>query len=228
MDSESTVKIVIFFKRKRGMSVEGFQRHWRTNHASIVVKLPGLKRYKQSHVLASAYRDGEPLYDAVAESYFESTQAMRDLARTPAYAAVLADEPNFIDGPTMKSIITDEIVLKDAPLSVGSIKSIDFLRRREGMSVDQFQEYWRETHGPMRRASSAMRRYVQSHTRRTGYNDGRTPAYDGVSMAWFDSADALQAAAAAPASAAIEADLDNFVTCDRTPSLLTTELIILA
>ena len=85
------VKMVIFFKRKPGMSVEDFQKHWRTTHADIIVKLPGIKRYIQSHVLAASYRKGEPAYDGVAESYFETTQAMKELAKTPAYAAVLAD-----------------------------------------------------------------------------------------------------------------------------------------
>ena len=62
------IKIVIFFKRKSGMSVEDFQQHWRTTHADIIVKLPGIRRYKQSHVIASAYRKGEPVYDTTYEN----------------------------------------------------------------------------------------------------------------------------------------------------------------
>lgn len=224
MGSESAIKIVIFFKRKPGMSVEDFQSHWRTTHAKLIVALAGIKGYRQSHVLASAYCGGEPIYDAVAESCFENTQAMRDLARTPAYAAVLADEPNFIDLATMKSVITEERVLKDAPLSQGTVKRIDFLRRKEGMSVDQFQTYWLETHGPLCRDATAMRRYVQSHTRRAGYDGGRTPAYDGVSMAWFDSVDALQAAAATPEFVRLRSDRENFVARDHSPFLLAKEL----
>jgi uncharacterized protein (TIGR02118 family) len=221
------VKIVIFFKRKPGMSVEAFQKHWRTTHADLIVRLPGIKRYKQSHVLASAYRKGEPVYDAVAESYFESTQAMKELSKTPAYAAVLADESNFIDRPSMNSIITDEYVLKDAPLPDGAVKSIDFVNRKAGLSVDDFQNYWRETHGPLCQAAAAMRRYVQNHTRRAIYDSGRTPPYDGVAMAWFDSMDALRAAAPTPEFARLRADVENFIARDRSPSLLTTELVIL-
>ncbi len=221
------IKIVIFFKRKPGMSVEEFQRRWRTNHADLVVRLPGIRRYKQSHVLASAYRKREPVYDAVAESYFENTQAMKDLSKTPAYAAVLADEPNFIDLSTMKSIITDEYVLKDAPPPEGAVKSIDMLNRKDGMSVDAFQKYWRETHGPLCQPATAMRRYVQSHTRRAIYDSGKTPPYDGVAMAWFDSMDAMRAVAPAPEFSRLRDDVDNFVARDRSPSLLTTELVIL-
>ena len=221
------VKIVIFFKRKPGMSVEDFQQHWRTTHAEIIVKLPGIKRYVQSHVLASAYRKGEPAYDAVAESYFESTQAMKDLAKTPHYAAVLEDEPNFIDRPSMGSIITDEYVVKDAVPPKDALKTIDLVNRKAGMSVDDFQRYWRETHGPLCEAAPAMRRYVQNHTRRAIYDSGRTPPYDGAAMAWFDSMDALRAAAPTPEFARLRADVENFIARERSPSLLTTEHVFL-
>jgi uncharacterized protein (TIGR02118 family) len=221
------VKIVIFFKRRPGMSVEDFQKHWRTTHADIIVKLPGIKRYIQSHVLASAYRKGEPAYDGVAESYFESTQAIKDLAKTPFYEAVLADEPNFIDRPSMGSIITEEYVVKDADPPKDALKTIDLVNRKAGMPVDDFQRYWRETHGPLCQAAAAMRRYVQNHTRRAIYDSGRTPLYDGVAMAWFDSMEALRAAAPTPEFARLRADVENFIARDRSPSLLMTELIIL-
>ncbi len=46
------VKVVTFLKRKAGMSVEDFQRYWRTRHPQVVVRLPGVRRYVQSHTLA--------------------------------------------------------------------------------------------------------------------------------------------------------------------------------
>jgi len=89
------VRMVICFKRRPGMTVEAFQTHWRTVHAGLIARLPGLRGYVQNHVLPSSYRKSEPAYDAVAESSFDDTQAMKALAGSPAYAAVLADEPNF-------------------------------------------------------------------------------------------------------------------------------------
>jgi uncharacterized protein (TIGR02118 family) len=221
------VKIVIFFKRRPGMSVEDFQRHWRTTHADIILKLPGIRRYVQSHVLPSSYKKGEPAYDAVAESYFESTQVMKELARTPFYAAVLADEPNFIDRASMGSIITDEYVVKDVAPPRDALKTIDLVNRKAGMAVDEFQNYWRETHGPLCQAATAMRRYVQNHTRRAIYDSGRTPPFDGAAMAWFDSMDALRAAAATPEFARLRADVENFIDRARSPSLLTAEHVFL-
>lgn len=221
------VKIVIFFKRKSGMSVEDFQNHWRTTHADIIVRLPGIRRYVQSHVLASAYRKSEPVYDAVAESYFDDTQAMKALAKMPEYAAVLADEPNFIDRASMASIITDEYVIKDRQAPENAVKSIDFVNRRQGMSVEDFQNYWKDVHGPLCKAASAMRRYVQNHTRRSIYDSGRTPPFDGVAMAWFDDMQALRDAAPTPEFANLRADVAHFVDQDRSPFVLTQEHVIL-
>ena len=41
------------------------------------------------------------------------------------------------------------------------------LRRKHGMSVEEFQRYWRNTHAPLvaaRAETLGIRRYVQAHT----------------------------------------------------------------
>ncbi|TAK86359.1 MAG: EthD family reductase [Betaproteobacteria bacterium] len=221
------VKIVIFFKRKPGMSVEAFQEHWRSIHAGIISRLPGIRRYVQNATLASGYRKGEPAFDAVAESSFDDTQAMKALARTPEYARVLADEPNFIDAASMGSIITDEHVIKDAPAPREGVKSIDFVTHRADLPVKEFFHYWRDVHGPLCRALPEVRRYVQSHTRPSIYESGRVPAYDGVAMSWYDSTQALKEAAGTPGFAALRADVEKFVDRSRSPFVLTTERVVL-
>ncbi len=221
------VKIVIFFKRKPGMTVEAFQEHWRTIHADIICKLPGIRRYVQNATLPSGYRKGEPVFDAVAESYFDDTQAMKALAHAPEYAKVLADEPNFIDRASMASIITDEHVIKDAPAPREGVKSIDFVTHRAGMPIAEFFRYWREEHAPLMNALPAVRRYVQSHTRSSIYESGRTPAYDGAAMSWYDSTQALKDAAGTPGFAALRADVEKFVDRARSPFVLTTERVVL-
>ena len=222
------VKIVIFFKRKAGMPVEAFQQHWRTVHAGIITRLPGIRRYVQSHVLLTSYRTSEPAYDAVAESTFDDTQAMKSLVGTAAYAEVLADEPNFIDRSTMQSIITDEHVIKDHAAPADGLKSITLMTRKAGMPIDAFFTYWHDIHGPLCAGVPAMRRYVQNPTRRSIYDSGRTPAFDGAAMTWFDSLDALRAAAPTPGFARLREDVEQFVAQDKSPSLLTQEHVIVA
>lgn len=72
-----------------------------------------------------------------------------------------------------------------------------------------------------------MRRYVQNHTRLSIYASGRTPAYDGVAMAWFDNMDALRAAAPTPEFERLRADVENFIARDKSPFVLTQEHVIL-
>jgi uncharacterized protein (TIGR02118 family) len=222
------IKVIYFFKRRPGMSVEDFQAHWRTTHADIIVALPGIRRYVQNHVLPSAYRKGEPAFDGVAESWFDDTQTLKALAAAPQYAAVLADEPKFIDGATMGSIITEEHVIKDGPAPAGGIKTVDLVTHKPDMPLEAFFKYWREDHGALGAAAPAVRRYVQSHTRRSIYASGRTPAYDGAAMMWFDDMNALRAAAATPEFERLRADVANFIARGKSPAVLAAEHVVLA
>ncbi|MFQ5898504.1 MAG: EthD domain-containing protein [Candidatus Methylomirabilia bacterium] len=220
------VKTVAFFKRQPGMSVDAFVTYWRTTHAEIVAKLPGIIRYVQSHTLPSAYRKGEPVYDGIAELWFDDTQVMRALAQTPEYAAVRTDEGNFIDPSTMGSIITEEHVIKAGPVPPGGVKNIAFITHNPGMSIDAFQQYWRDVHGPLGASIPVVRRYVQSHTRRAIYDSGRIPAYDGVALTWFDDTQAMRVSAATPEYARVRADEVNFLAPGNPPFIITTEHVI--
>jgi uncharacterized protein (TIGR02118 family) len=221
------VKMVAFFKRKTGMSVEAFQSYWRTTHAGIVLKMPGIRRYVQSHTLLSGYRKGEPAYDGVAEVWFDDTKVMRALAQAQEYAAVRADEPNFIDVSTMGSIITEEHIIKDGPIPRNGVKNIEFAAHKPGMPIDEFQRYWREVHGPLGASIPMVRRYVQSHTRRSIYDSGKTPVYDGVAITWFDDTRAMRESATTPEYARVRADEINFGAPGRPPFIITKEHLIM-
>ena len=77
------------------------------------------------------------------------------------------------------------------------------LRRKAGMSRAEFQQYWREVHGPLvARHATTLRihRYIQLHTLEDPINDalaaargGMEPAYDGVAELWWESPEDLLA-----------------------------------
>lgn len=220
------VKAVSFFKRKAGMPVEEFQAYWRANHPEVVVRLPGLRRYVQSHTRLAGYKKGEPIYDGIAEVWFEDTKAMRALRGTPELEVVEADEAVFIDRSTMRMIVTEEHVIKDGEAPPGGVKSIEFVTRKPGLEVDKFQRYWREVHGPIAAQIPMVRRYVQSHTRPSAYERGRTPAYDGVATTWFDDTQAMRASAATPQYASVRADEPNFLAPGDPSFIITKEHVI--
>jgi uncharacterized protein (TIGR02118 family) len=103
------IKSIVFFKRKPGMDVEEFRRYWRDEHPKVVTKLPGIRRYVQSHPTMSAYEQGrEPVYDGVAEVWFDDWDALRASGRAPEMQAVLADEANFMDPASRRLLVTEE------------------------------------------------------------------------------------------------------------------------
>ena len=222
------VKVITFIKRKPGMSVPDFQRYWREQHPAVVTRLPGVRRYVQSHTLPSLYGTAEPVYDGIAEVWAEDTDALRAMNRSPDYAAVQADEALFIDRTTMGIVITEDHLVKDEPVPAHAVKSAVFLNRKPGLSIDEFQHHWREVHAPMAALLPGLRRYVQSQTRRSAYAGGRAPAYDGVALAWFDSAEAARRAAASSEYARVVADTALFLSPGAAPAILTTEHVIVA
>jgi uncharacterized protein (TIGR02118 family) len=222
------VKALSFFKRRAGMPVEEFQAYWRARHPDVVTKLPGVRRYVQSHTRTAVYQDGEPVYDGIAEVWFQNTAAMHALRGTPELEAVQADEARFIDRSTMGLIIADDHVIKDDPTPAGAAKGVGFARRKSGMSVEAFQSHWRQVHGPLGASVPGLRRYVQSHTRLSAYDRGRDPAWDGVALIWFDDAAALRAATSSPEWAQVRADESNFVASGSGAFIVTTEHVIVA
>ena len=220
------IKAVTYLKRRPGMPVDEFQTYWREQHPAVVKKLPGLRKYIQSHTRLGAYEKGEPAYDGIAEVWFDDTKALRAIQGTPEMAAVQADEVKFIDRATMGLIITDDYVIKDGPTKPGMAKGIGFVKRKPGMKVEDFQKHWREIHGPLGLTVPNLRRYAQSHTRLAAYKDGREPQWDGVSLIWFDDSNALRAAMKSPEFKRAQTDDPNFIAPGPVPFIITTEHLI--
>ena len=80
------------------------------------------------------------------------------------------------------------------------IKLVFCLRRKDGLSREEFQTYWRETHAPLVASVAEtlnIRRYVQVHTADTPMNAAIRASrqgpeeYDGVAELWWDSVESL-------------------------------------
>ena len=116
------------------------------------------------------------------------------------------------------------------------IKLTFCLRRREGLSLEEFQRYWRERHAPLvaeRAETLGVRRYVQCHTADLdgvhralrARNDGAPEPFDGVAELWFDDLDTFLADADDVREAAAEllADEREFIDLARSPMWLSEE-----
>jgi uncharacterized protein (TIGR02118 family) len=222
------VKAVFFLKRKPGMGLDEFGSYWRTRHAELVRKLPGLRRYVQCHTIRSGYIKGEPVYDGVAELWYDDLEAIRRLEGTPEATAAAADGAAFLDTSKGGSILTEERVKKDGAVNAQMMHLVEFVTRKPGMDVASFSRHWSETHGPLVVKIPQIRRYVQSPTRPGGYADRRQPLYDGVAEVWFDSTDAMRESAKTPEYRAVREDEPNFINVSRAvPFIITQDFVVL-
>lgn len=83
------------------------------------------------------------------------------------------------------------------------IKLTFCLKRLPNLTLEQFQSYWLEKHGPLVRSHQEtlrIKRYVQLHSSFHPMNDafregrGGPEGYDGVAELWWDSLEDIQAA----------------------------------
>lgn len=104
------------------------------------------------------------------------------------------------------------------------------LRRKPGMSRQDFQQYWKDVHGPLVAQHSTrlgIHRYVQLHTLDDPINEalsqargGAEPEYDGVAELWWKSPEDLAAFSTPDGQAAaleLLEDEKNFIDLPNSP-----------
>ncbi len=115
------------------------------------------------------------------------------------------------------------------------------LRRKPGLSLAEFQDYWLNKHGPLvRRLQPAlgMARYVQVHRRDDELGLGMAKVrgapepYDGVAELWWESEDAFHAsgrtAEGREAGRLLLEDEARFIDLAHSPLWLNREQVIYA
>ena len=104
--------------------------------------------------------------------------------------------------------------------SLEMIKTLVFVRRKPGMTFDDFARYWVESHGPIAAKLPGLRRLVTNLVRPELQR--HEPPWDGLSCAWFESADAVRSVVSTPEFRAMIDDEENFVdTSERSPMIVT-------
>ena len=68
----SMAKLLVLSKRKEGLPLDRFRTYCLDTHAAKVMKLPGLRRYRQGHVRDGAYAVAEATLDCVEQLWFDS------------------------------------------------------------------------------------------------------------------------------------------------------------
>jgi len=119
------------------------------------------------------------------------------------------------------------------------IKLVFCARRREGMSREEFQEYWLNHHGPLfQKFAETYRavRYVQSHTIDSPLNEilktsrGLMDEYDGVGEIWWQSEKDFMEAISSPEGQELRKvfieDEGRFVNLAQSSAFFTVEHVL--
>jgi uncharacterized protein (TIGR02118 family) len=104
------------------------------------------------------------------------------------------------------------------------IKIVFAARRRQGISLQEFADYWTDVHANLARRIPGVQRYVINVTQPRGSEEG--PAFDGVAEIAYATKDDLKAAAASPEAAAVLADEANLFDLASCVRLLVREHVI--
>jgi uncharacterized protein (TIGR02118 family) len=139
------------------------------------------------------------------------------------------------------AVVTKRAVSVERAKGKLMIKMVFTLRRREDMTREEFQRYWREQHAPLvkRHADTLrIRRYVQVHASDTdldaaiaGPRGSEPRFYDGAAELWWDSLEDLVAAFTSEAGQAageeLLADERRFIDLPRSPLWLGEENVVI-
>jgi uncharacterized protein (TIGR02118 family) len=114
------------------------------------------------------------------------------------------------------------------------IKVSVILKRKSGMSPEEFHRYWHEVHGPLLLKQSALmrhvRKYVQCHSIAGAFAempDVVSAQFDGIAELWGDNVDDVKRGLVEPAYVnVIRPDEEKFLDLPNCVFMVTEEIIM--
>ena len=94
------IRRVSILTRKPESAQEEFIDRWENVHGSLALKVPGIRRYVQSHIVDEHYRDNigskDDQVDGIAELWYDSQKDLKVSSATPVAKALYADGAKII------------------------------------------------------------------------------------------------------------------------------------
>ncbi|PSB03204.1 EthD domain-containing protein [Merismopedia glauca] len=218
---------LIFAHPKPGMSEKDFQDYWVNVHAvNYASKIPQIKGYLIDTRIPVEPEPADPLFSGVAEIWLNNETEQLASLQTPEFLqGARLDEPKW--AAFWRTVVLDtdsHILLEGEPQKKDSnmVKIFAMVKRKEGMSLEDFRKYSLDIHAAKDLKLPGLRRYVQCHVRDSYYSIGEA-ILDCVSILWFDSVQAIEEMKLSPEYQESTADLENFIEMKYAHSFLANE-----
>lgn len=108
------IRRVSLLSRKPELTHEEFVDHWENVHGPLALKVPGIRRYVQSHIIDEHFRDDIPgqvdEVDGIAELWYDSMEDLKRSSATPEAKALYADGALII-GKIRTFIIEEKTII---------------------------------------------------------------------------------------------------------------------
>ena len=189
------IKSISFLARKPGLSREDFVRHWLDVHVPMCHAVPGLRGYAVSTIVEQQSRPDVSVlpmgeFDGVAQVWFDSLEARAAAGASAEGKRWHADGGTIIGG--IRMFVTKEYAVVPLSANRPRYKTLSVIKRRDGLTSEQFHHEWRDIHAPMAQAVPELRGFTLSEVVEEQFRADIAPfkldgPVDGFTESWWDS-----------------------------------------
>ena len=188
-------RLMIFLKRRPDLQRPAFFDWWLNQHAPLVIKIPGLRRYHIS--LVAVPQDGA--FDGVAELWFDDAEALATGFAGEAGKIARADGAEHTT--RIERLHVEEFPFVDTGTRP-RFKLVAALKRRTDLDRAAFKTWWLEQHAPLVVAFPELARY-QVNLVPAGEEEGFA---DGVAEVCFNDLETLLRVISSPQVKTVQQD----------------------
>jgi uncharacterized protein (TIGR02118 family) len=105
------VKGMFMIKRKPGLTLADFRKHWLEVHAPIALAEMNLRRYVQCHTIDSVYNFCEPQWDGITHLWFDDAATAGQQMGVVAQSKALTEDAAKFIGSSLRLFVSEHILI---------------------------------------------------------------------------------------------------------------------
>jgi uncharacterized protein (TIGR02118 family) len=183
----SVIRTFAFIAKKPGLSEQEFADYWQRIRPRRSGHLAAPARISQSAIRPEPVDASPRLFDAVVEVWDSPVRPV-DVQQALADVGTFYERAEqFMDLRNILVLSAEEHIVQMGPMHLARdniLRALWVVRHKPGMSVEDFHQHWRHTHGPLVPRTPSLVRYVQYHAQ-PELQALKPPQFDGVAeLCW--------------------------------------------